>query len=98
MLSKEQVDYLSSINYINNIDGKVQVVSNYEVLYLPATRNVIGKVLLILKVFYLGSKVTDLSFNLQNYKYDELIEIAKNIRNNEFIMYELDQALSGEIE
>lgn len=98
MLNSEQVEYISSMKFINKIDEHVKVLAEYDVRFLPSAQNVIGKIILILNVFYNGDKITELSFNLQNYNYEELLEVAKDIKSNEFIMYELDQYLSGDIE
>ena len=98
MLTEEQITYLKSIKYINVIDEKVKVLSEFDIKYLPAAPNIVGKVILILNVFYNNDKITELSFDLQNYNYDELIEIGQNIKKNDFIMYELDTHLAGDIE
>jgi len=95
MLTEEQINYLGSMKYINVIDHQIKVISEFDIKYLPAAANVVGKVILILTVFFKNEKIDVLSFDLQNYNYDELIEIASNIKKNEFIMYELDAHLSG---
>jgi len=97
MLNEQQVDYLSSMKFINVIDPQVKVLAEFKIKYLPAAPLVVGHVILILNVFFQGDKITELSFDLRNYNYEELIEIAKNIKKNEFLMYELDAHLSGGI-
>lgn len=98
MLTETEIDQLTSIKFINVIDEQIRVLAEFEVKYLPAAPTVVGRIILVLTVFYKNDKITVLSFDLQNYNYAELIEIAKNIKNNDFIMYELDTYLSGDIE
>ena len=98
MLTEEQINYLESMKFINVIDEQVKVIAEFEIKYLPSAPNIVARVILVLTVFFRGDKITNLSFDLQNYNYQELIDIAKNIKNNEFIMYELDTHLSGDIE
>jgi len=96
MLSKEQIDYLTSMKFINSIDEKVKVIAEYEIKFLPAAPTVVGRIILILAVFYSEEKVTTMSFDLQNYNYEELLDVAKNIKRNEFIMHEMDTYLAGD--
>jgi len=98
MLSDQQINHLSSMKYINVIDKRLKVLTEYEIKYLPTAPNVIARIILILNVFYNGEKVTNMSFDLQNYNYEELIEIAQNIKENAFMMHELDLYLAGDIE
>lgn len=98
MLTEQQIDYLGSMKYINVIDDRLKVLSEFEIKYLPAAPSVVGRIILILNVFYNGEKVTNLSFDLQNYNYEELVEIAKNVKENGFMMHELDLYLMGDIE
>lgn len=98
MLTEEQINLLSTIKFLNVIDEQVKVLSEYEVKYLPAAPNVVGRIILVLNIFFKGEKYSEISFDLQNYDYDELAEIAKNIKCNEFIMYELDQHLAGSMD
>lgn len=98
MLTDEQIKLLGTIKFLNVIDDQVKVLSEYEVKYLPAAPNIVGRIILVLNVFFKGEKYSEISFDLQNYDYDELVEIAKNIKRNEFIMYELDMHLAGSID
>jgi hypothetical protein len=98
MLTDEQIQKLESIKYINKIDSNIKVLAEYKIQYLPAAPTVVGRIVLFLTVFCNGRKITVLSFNLENYKYEELIDIAKNIDKNGFIMYELDMYLAGNVE
>lgn len=95
MLTDEQCKYLGSMKFINIIDEHVKALAEYQVKYLPSAPEVVGTIVLILHVFYNSEEITKLSFNLRNYDYDELLDIAKNIKDNEFIMFEMDNALGG---
>jgi len=98
MLNEQQINYLSSFKFINVIDCNIKVLTEFDIKPLPAKPSVVGRVIIILNIFFKGDKLSQLSFDLQNYNYDELIEIAKNIKSNDFIMYELDSYLAGDIE
>ena len=98
MLTEEQIEYLNSMKFINVIDDNIRVLAEFEVKYLPSAPKVVGRIILVLNVFFRSDKITRLTFDLQNYNYDDLVEIAKNIKSNEFIMYELDTHLAGDIE
>jgi len=98
MLTEEQIEYLNSMKFINVIDDNIRVLAEFEVKYLPSAPKVVGRIILVLNVFFRSDKITRLTFDLQNYNYDDLVEIAKNIKSNEFIMYELDTYLASDIE
>jgi len=98
MLNEQQINNLMSLKFINIIDNDIRVLTEFDIKYLPAKPSVVGRIIFILNIFFKGDKLSQLSFDLQNYDYEELIEIAKNIKSNDFIMYELDTYLAGDIE
>jgi hypothetical protein len=55
-------------------------------------------VLLVLDIFIDDKQIDKMSFNLHNYAYEEIIELAQHIRNNDFILRAVDTALAGDIE
>lgn len=52
--------------------------------------------LLEVQLFYDGAPAGTTTFNLQGYTQEEAEAIARDIRNNEFLMQEIDQFLWGE--
>lgn len=92
--SQDQIDNLSSMNYINRVDDHLKIVSGIQVIHSkdPAMMRVI----LALEIFYDSDKIDNLSFDLHNYDYEEIVEIARDIGSNEFIMHEVDMLLAGE--
>lgn len=96
MFNQDQIDKLSSLNFINRIDDHLRIVSGVQILHDKDPSML--RVMLALEIFYDNNKVDDLSFDLHHYDYGEIIEIARNIRSNELIMYEVDMLLAGEIE
>jgi hypothetical protein len=53
--------------------------------------------MLLLEIYYNNNKVDTLSFDLHDYKYEEIIHLAKNIRDNDFLLQEVDNFLAGDI-
>lgn len=93
MLSKEQIDYLSSLHFINKIDDHLKSVNNINIVEMPG--ELPARIILALDIFYNDDKVDTLTFNLHNYNYEDIIEITKDVRRSEFIMQEVDNFLSG---
>jgi hypothetical protein len=96
VFSKEQIEYLSSLHFINRIDDHLKSVNNVNIVEISDTIPV--RVILSLDIYYDDNKIDILTFDLHNYNYDDIIEIAKDIRSSEFIMQEVDNFLSGSIE
>ena len=94
--SQEQIDQLSSLHFINQIDDHLRVVSNVNVVAVAEHRP--RRVMLALDIFYDNHNVDTLGFNLHNYAFAEIIQIAKDIRSNEFILQAIDNLLAGDIE
>ena len=93
--SQAQIEYLSSLYYINNIDHHLRIISSVKVIH--GAIHTPPRVLLMLEIFYENHKSGNLSFDLNNYEYEDIIEIAQNIRKNEFILQEVDNFLSGDV-
>ena len=93
--SAEQVEKLSSLHFINRIDDYMKIVSSIEIT--NASANYAPRIMLLLDIFYHDDKVDTLSFDLHNYEFNEIVDVAKNIRYNEFILQEVDNFLGGDI-
>ena len=96
VFSKEQIKYLSSLHFINRIDDHLKSVNNVNIVDTTDTSP--ARVILVLELYYDDNKVDMLTFDLHNYYYEDIIEVAKDIRSSEFIMQEVDNFLSGSIE
>ena len=95
MFSAEQVEKLSSLHFINRIDDYMKIVSSIEITH--ASANYAPRIMLLLDIFYHDDKVDTLSFDLHNFEFNEIVDVAKNIRYNEFILQEVDNFLGGDI-
>jgi hypothetical protein len=89
-LTPEQIEHLSSLRYINSIDNHMKIVSSVKVHG--------NGVLLVLDIFIDDKQMDKMSFNLHNYDYDDIINLAQHIRENEYILRAVDTALAGDIE
>lgn len=98
MLQQSQLEYLASTSYLNKIDDKLTVIAEFRVQNKSDQCNGETLVLLKLNVYYEGLKMTVLSFNLMNYSYEDMVFIAKNIKGNAFLLKEVEDYLSGDIE
>ena len=76
--SKEQIDYLSSLHFINKIDDHLKSVNNINIVEMPG--DLPARVILALEIYYDDNKVDILTFNLHNYHYEDIIEITKDVR------------------
>lgn len=96
LLTSEQIEHLSSLRYINSIDAHMKIVSSVKVLDNTTQRD--SLVQLLLDIFIDDKHLDKMSFNLHNYAYEEIIELAQHIRDNDYILRAVDTALSGDIE
>ena len=90
-----EIEKLSSLHFINRIDEYMKIVSSLKIKS-DSTDNP-PRVMLMLDIFYHDDKVDSLSFDLHNYEFNEIVEIATNIRSNEFILQEVENFLGGDI-
>ncbi|MGD8938839.1 MAG: hypothetical protein PVJ72_05630 [Gammaproteobacteria bacterium] len=95
VLDQTQIDQLSTLCFINRIDSHLKIVSSVKVF---TTVDGTFRILLVLEIFYDEEKIDELSFNLHNYDYEDIVHTARNIRSNEFILQEVDNLLAGNIE
>lgn len=95
-LSEEQIRYLEGMRFINNIDSHLRIVTHVKLI--PAAVPLPERVVLLLDVLYNNEKVDTLSFNLHNYSYDEIVHEARNIKDNDYILQQVDNFLAGDIE
>ena len=93
VFSAEEMEYLSSLHFINQIDSHLRIVSNVKVLTPPEPLP--PRVVLLLELLYDNRRVDTLSFDLHNYGYEDIIHVAQNLRDNEYLMYEVDNFLAG---
>ena len=84
MLRQEQIDDLTSTSFLNKVDDKLSIISEIRVPDAGSYKGNDELVLLYLNIFYEGQKLTNLSFNLINHEYEDIIRIAKNIGTNRF--------------
>jgi len=96
VLSPSQIEHLSSLRYINAIDEHMRIVSSVQVRDVAHQDDTLA--LLILDIFIDDKQIDRMSFNLHNYAYEEIIELARHIRDNEYILRAVDTALAGDIE
>ena len=94
-LTQEQIDHLTSSHFINRIDDHLKIVSSIEVA--STADDPLLRVTLQLEIYYNNLRFDSLSFNLHDYKYEEILHLAKNIRDNEFILQEVDIFLAGDV-
>ena len=96
VLTSSQIEQLSSLRYINRIDEHMKIVSSVKVL--DDARQYDNSVLLVLDIFVDDKQIDKMSFTLHNYDYDEIVELAQHIRDNDYILRAVDTALAGDIE
>jgi len=96
MLNQTQIDHLSALCFINKIDDQLNIVSGIKIS--SNADGISSRTLLVLEIYFLGEKVNEMSFDLHNYDYEDIVNVARNIRSNEFIMQEVDNFLAGDIE
>ena len=95
VFSQAQIEYLSSLHFINKIDHHLRILSSIKLI--DASEYSMPRVRLALDIFYNNHQTGTLSFDLHNYEYEDIIAIAQNIRGNEYILQEVDNFLSGDV-
>lgn len=98
MLQQAEINELLSTNFLNKIDDHLTIISEIRVPDKSVWNGKDELVFLHLNVYYDGEKMTTLCFNLMNYDYEDIVNTAKNIKSNEFLLREVDDYLSGDIE
>lgn len=93
MFTQQEIDALSSLHFINQIDAHLRVVSRIRIV--TDTDDLPTRVVLLLELLYDKSRVDQLSFDLHNHSYIDIIEVARNVGDNEYLMCEIDNLLSG---
>jgi hypothetical protein len=96
ILNQEQIQHLSLLRFINKIDEHLNIVSGVRISSSPEADP--QRVTLLLDIYYNEEQVDNLSFDLHNFNYEDIVYVARNIRSNEFILHEVDNLLSGGIE
>jgi uncharacterized protein YcbK (DUF882 family) len=95
MLTEQQRDDIGTMKFLNIIDEQIRVIAEFAPKQPADASSPVDTYVLVLYVFHKDEPITRLTFDLRGYDYEELQDMARNIRDNEFIMYELDLALSG---
>ncbi|MCK9607920.1 MAG: hypothetical protein M0R33_15870 [Methylomonas sp.] len=96
LLTPTQIEHLSALRYINNIDEHMRIVSSVKLLDDAHQHD--NTVLLVLDIFIDDKQIDKMSFNLHHYAYEEIMELARHIRDNEYILRAVDAALAGDNE
>lgn len=96
VLTPSQIEHLSSLRYINSIDEHMRIVSSVKVLDDAHQHD--DPVLLVLDIFIDDKQIDKMSFNLHHYAYEEIVNLAQHIRDNDYILQAVDAALAGDIE
>lgn len=94
-LSQAQIDHLSTLHFINKIDQHLRILSSIKVTAISADSPL--RIILNIEIFYDNQQVGSLSFDLHNYEYEDIVDLAQNIRVNEYILQEVDNFLSGDV-
>jgi hypothetical protein len=95
VFTQEQIESLLSLHIINRIDAHLKLVSSIDIKNNDA--NTPPRVILLLEIYYNSNRVDTLNFDLHNYEYSEIVHLIKNIRENEFLLQEVDNFLGGDI-
>ena len=96
MLNQSQVEHLSTIRFINKIDSQLKIITAVNIF--QNHNDSINRVTLFTELYYDGERVSELSFDVHNFSYEEIVALARNVRKNDFIMHEIDTFLAGDIE
>lgn len=91
--SQEEINNLTSLHFFNQIDSHLRIVSNVKIV--PVIDGRPPRVVLYLELLYDNHRVDNISFDLHNYSYYDIIDLARNVGDNEYLMYEIDNLLSG---
>lgn len=94
-LSEAQIDHLSSLHFINKVDRHLRLISSVKVI--KGKEDYPARITLYLEIFYDNLQTGNLSFDLHNYEYEEIVGLAQDIRSNEYILQEVDNFLSGDV-
>ncbi len=83
---------MDNISFINKIDSQLRVMSELHEGCID------GQYRLQLTLFYHNENIGKLEFLLTEYSKHAAMMVAKNIKDNEFIMREIDEYLCGDVE
>lgn len=96
LLTPAQIEHLSALRYINSIDDHMRIVASVKVLDGADRQD--NTTLLVLDIFIDDKHMDKMSFNLHNYAFEEIVALAQDIRNNDYILRAVDTALAGDNE
>jgi hypothetical protein len=83
---------MQNLSFINRIDHQLRIMS------VLNTGSVVGEYRLQLTLFYHNDNMGKLEFTLSGYSEPDVIKVAQNIKDEAFLMKEIDDFLCGEIE
>lgn len=86
------VESLEGFSYINQIDRNLRVVAS-----LNAPKRPEDPVELLTQIYYHNEFIATLNFFLHGYTTDECVQLAQNIRSNEYLLERIDEYLAGDI-
>lgn len=81
---------IEGFSYINQIDRSLKIVAS-----LHTKKE--DRIELKAAIFYQNEFVASLSFVLHDHTDEEAIDIAKNIKSNDYIIYKIEEYLAGDI-
>ena len=83
---------IEGFSFINQIDRNLRVVASLAPAKRPG-----GPVVLRTQIFYQNEYVATLSFDLHDHSEQESRHLAQNIRENETLVYAIDEYLAGDV-
>ena len=85
-------DGIEGFSFINQIDRNLRVVASLHARTIP-----VGPTELKTQIFYHNEYVTTLSFFLHDYSVEECKHLAQNIKENDYLLYAIDEYLAGDV-
>lgn len=83
---------IEGFSFINQIDRNLRVVAS---LHTRAPAG--GPIELKTQIYYHNEYVATLSFYLHEYTLQECKHLAQNIKDNDYLLYAIDEYLSGDM-
>ena len=88
---------MSAFNLISHLEGKLKAYISLANIDVDASAEADSESWLMkVNLFYENEPAGSTSFTLQGYSHDEAVEVARNLKSNQFLMKEIDELLWGE--
>lgn len=87
---------LEPFHFIAQLEGNLKAMVQLHPVAIAAQEGELRHWRLDIDLFYDGDTAGKTSFNLHGYSRQEAEAVARNIRNNAFLMKEIDEFLWGE--